>query len=132
MDKKQKYFIVTAKCGHVGRNKYIEKDLTIIASSGKEAALKGRQYPRVKHDWKYAITNVVEVTEEIYWKVRVQNYYDPYFSVKNIKEQKQYCSSMHANVKYIEKEEYPKEKRRQRIKYLLKKNAILDQYNISC
>ena len=29
------YFVVTAKCGHVGNNKYVIKNLTVIASSKK-------------------------------------------------------------------------------------------------
>ena len=36
------YYKVLAKCGHVGRNNYIEKDFFIKANSGKEAAYRVR------------------------------------------------------------------------------------------
>lgn len=129
--KNKKYFIVTAKCGHVGRNKYIEKNLTIIASSGKEAAKIGRNYPRVKHHWKDAIVDVVEVNEEEYWKFRVENYYDPYFSVRTIQEQKQYCCELYNEVKEVERKEYSKDDRRKRIKYLMMKRQINERLSIN-
>jgi len=127
---KKRFYIVSAKCGHVGRGKFVEKNLTIIASSRKEAAIKGRNCPRVKHHWKDAIIDVVEVTVEEYWKFRVANYSDPYFSVKNIQEQRQYCSDMYDEVKEIEQIEYSKEKRRKRIIYVMKKRRTEERLSI--
>ena len=46
---------VCAKCGHVGRYNYVDKIFAVKASSGKEAAAKVRNFPRVKHDHKDAI-----------------------------------------------------------------------------
>lgn len=126
-----KYFIVTAKCGHVGKNKYIEKNLTIIAISKKEAAEKGRAYPRVKHNWKDAIIDVVEVDEDEYWKFRVENYNDPYFSVRNIQEQRYYCDQIHKEVIEVERKEHSKIERRRRINYLMKKRAIEEKFSVS-
>lgn len=130
MVNENKYFIVTAKCGHVGRNKYIEKNLTIRASSGKEAAKKARNHPRVKHHWKDAIVDVVEVTEEEYSRIRIENYSDPYFSVKNIQEQRFYCKNIEKNIYEIEVKERHKETRIRRINYLQKKRRIEERVSM--
>ncbi len=119
-----KHFIVIAKCGHVGRNKYIEKELTFEAFSKKEAARKARNYPRVKHHWKDAIVDVIEVEEEEYWRIRTKNYSDPYFRVHNIQEQRIYCENIHDSVKVFLKEEHSKADRISRINYLMKKRKI--------
>lgn len=34
----EKYFMVIAKCGHVGRKNYIPVKFAVVAESGKEAA----------------------------------------------------------------------------------------------
>jgi len=56
----KKFYIVTAKCGHVGKSKYILIDFPVIAEDGREAAKIARQIPRVKHHHKDAIRNVEE------------------------------------------------------------------------
>ena len=57
----EKYYMVIAKCGHVGRKNYIPVKFAVVAESGKEAAKKVRQFPRVKHDHKDAISIVKDV-----------------------------------------------------------------------
>lgn len=128
--KDKRYFIVTAKCGHVGRNKYIEKNLTIMANSGKEAAIKARNYPRVKHHWKDAIVDVIEVEESEYWRLRIENYSDPYFSVQNIQEQRIYCVSINKQIVEVDKDEHSKEERAQRINYLMKKRKVEERLSM--
>jgi len=128
---KKRFYIVSAKCGHVGRGKFVEKNLTIIASSRKEAAEKGRNYPRVKHHWKDAIIDVVEVSVEEYWRIRVMNYSDPYFSVRCIQEQKQYCSEMYDDIREVQKKEYSKENRNKRIIYMMKKRKIAERFSLN-
>ena len=56
-----KYFMVTVKCGHVGKNNYYKGTIFLKAENGKEAARRARECPRVKHDQKDAILNVEEI-----------------------------------------------------------------------
>ena len=44
----KKFYIVTAKCGHVGKSKYILINFPVIAEDGREAAKIARQIPRDK------------------------------------------------------------------------------------
>lgn len=83
-----KYFKVYAKCGHVGRNNYLLKWLYIIASSKKEAASIARNTPRVKHDHKDAIRNVIEIDYDNYAEGLVELKNDLYFQVNNSSEQR--------------------------------------------
>lgn len=52
---------VIAKCGHVGKGKYIQIAFAVKANDGKEAAKIVRKFPRVKHDKKDAIINVIKL-----------------------------------------------------------------------
>ena len=83
-----KYYEVTAKCGHVGKNNCIFITFACAAESGKEAAAKVRRYKRVKHDHKDAIRNVNEITFEDFMKLKAENDADPYLHCKNPQEQK--------------------------------------------
>ena len=82
------YYKVIAKCGHVGKGRYIVKDIYVMADDGKEAALKGRWFPRVKHHWKNAIEAVYKITEEEYYLGKTKTKQDKYFQVKNSTEQR--------------------------------------------
>ena len=84
-------FEVCAKCGHVGRNNYIDKIFVVRASSGKEAARVVRNFPRVKHHHKDAIRYVIRIDEARYWEVRRMNDMDPYFFCHSVQEQRQTC-----------------------------------------
>jgi hypothetical protein len=44
------YFLVTCKCSHVGRDKYMPITFAIKAGSSKEASLKAKNMPRIKKD----------------------------------------------------------------------------------
>ena len=82
------FYKVKAKCGHVGRNNYIEKFFYVVAESGKEAARIVRYMPRVKHDRKDAILTVEKISEEEY-KVGIEDFKsDMYFHVSNSSEQR--------------------------------------------
>lgn len=83
-----KYFIVTAKCGHVGRLHCIWIDFAVAADSAKEAAKKVRWFKRVKHNHKDAICLVREVAFEEFIKQRAINDDDPYLHCKNIQQQR--------------------------------------------
>lgn len=56
-----KYFIVEAKCGHIGKQFYIPIKFAVVATNAKEAANIARNFPRVKHNHKDAILSVEEV-----------------------------------------------------------------------
>ena len=87
------FFEVQTKCGHVGgRSKYIIKSHYIVAESRKEAALKARYLPRVKHDHKDAILSVVEITAEEYAIGKYNNSLDPYFTCTSQQEQRLFLS----------------------------------------
>ena len=82
-----RYFIVDAICGHVGRNNGIVKSFPVAAENAKHAAAIARKFPRVKHDYKYAIQSVREVTKEEYLKQKEINKEDPYLLSKSKYEQ---------------------------------------------
>ena len=84
----QKYYAVHCRCGHVGRDCYVEIVFAIIATSRKDAAEKARWFARVKHNRKNAIINCYEITREEYEKIIEINKNDPYLKCKNIQEQR--------------------------------------------
>lgn len=88
-----RYFIVDTICGHVGRNNGIVKSFPVAAESAKHAAAVTRKFPRVKHDYKYAIQNVREVTKEEYLKQKEINKEDPYLLSKSKYEQNLHCDN---------------------------------------
>jgi len=84
----KKYFKVTAKCGHVGRNNYIPIDFFVAADSGTEAAAAVRQYPRVKHDHKDAILNVERISFQEFCQGLHDFNKDPYIHCTNVQQQR--------------------------------------------
>ena len=86
-----KYYEVEAKCGHVGRNNYIIKKFYVCANDGKDAALKVRYSPRVKHHHKDAIKSVTEIDYDSYIFGLNARKNDPYFLVHNSLEQRIAC-----------------------------------------
>lgn len=82
---------VCAKCGHVGKNNYVDVIFAVRATSGKEAARVARAFPRVKHHHKDAIRYVVQIDEVRYWEIRKANNSNPYFLCHNIQEQRRTC-----------------------------------------
>ncbi len=115
-----KYFIVKAVCGHVGRGWAIDKDFPICASSGKEAALKVRSFPRVKHDMKYAIKSVKKVEYSEYLNQLDLNNNDPYMQCINKQEQEALCPSL--NVYSIRKSDEERSGRK------ISKKAYINNY----
>ncbi len=82
------FFEVRAKCGHVGRNKYLLKDFYVQSESAKDAALIVRYTPRVKHHQKDAIIYVKQITREEYIAGKIKHKNDQYFHIHNSSEQK--------------------------------------------
>ncbi len=94
MERNFKFYIVDAVCGHVGRGNYVIKSFAIEATNAKEAATRGRNIPRVKHDYKYAIQNVREVSLQSYVIQKLKNQFDPYMQVTNRADQDRYCEDL--------------------------------------
>ena len=86
----ERYFKVLAKCGHVGKNKYITKWFYVKAYSSKEAAGKVKLMPRVKHNHKEVILQVIEIEFNKYIQGLKLNSNDNYFKIKNSSDQKIY------------------------------------------
>ena len=84
----KKYFKVTAKCGHVGRNNYIPIDFFVAADSGTEAAAAVRYAPRVKHNRKDAILCVERISFQEFCQGLHDFHEDPFNQCTNIQQQR--------------------------------------------
>ena len=82
-----KYYLVTAKCGHIGKNKYIECPFYVLAPSGKEASHRVRYMPRVKHGHKDAIISCQEISKETFAEHQRDSRLAGYFVAKSRQEQ---------------------------------------------
>ncbi len=120
-----KYYIVTAKCGHVGRDYYIPIDFPIRAESRTEAAKIARNMPRVKHHHKDAILGCREVLFEEYKVVCEKNKTDAYLLCHSSSEQKLLCDIEERKIREIKHE--PQSNRDDKIHYLLKKRKIAER-----
>lgn len=122
------FYRVKAKCGHVGKNHYIEKKFYVIASSGKEAACKVRYFPRVKHDRKDAILSVESISQDEFNMGVANNRADKYFNVTNSSEQRLLGAVDPNDVRQEpQRENYKKTRNRD---FVMKQKKILErQYN---
>ncbi len=112
------YYRVQAKCGHVGKNYYVLKNFYIRAESGKEAAKKARELPRVKHHHKDAIREVVEICFEDYLSGMQLNDSDMYFKSTSPKEQRIHnCVKKEDIYPEIKRFKYKKQRNGQRIRH---------------
>lgn len=85
-----KFYEVTAKCGHVGRQFYALKTFAVEADNGREAAKIVREFPRVKHHHKDAIRNVHEIDYDRFMEIKFFNELDPYFRCVCVQDQRAY------------------------------------------
>lgn len=125
------YYKVICKCGHVGRKHYVPIQFAIIAENGKEAARIGRNLPRVKHQHKDAVLNVIKISYEDYLELNEINNNDPYLKCKNKQQQNETCDlsnrmliDEHNVVKPIDKT-----KRKEHVEYILKKQRLVERFN---
>lgn len=81
------YYLVTVKCGHVGKNNYIPITFPTITKTASEAAMLIRNKGRVKHHQKDAILFVEETDYEGFLRQELINHHDPYLNARNIQEQ---------------------------------------------
>ncbi|MBN3489918.1 leucine-rich repeat domain-containing protein [Acholeplasma equirhinis] len=82
------YYLVTVKCGHVGRDKYMPITFPVMAHDRKQASDIARVFPRVKKDHPDVVISAELVTEEQYYKQVEENNKDPYLHIKRKMDQK--------------------------------------------
>ena len=117
----KKMYEVNAKCGHVGRGKYVNISFPVVASDGKSAAKIVRFMGRVKHDWKDAINYVREITAEEYASLVAINQEDMYLQCRNVQMQREIDGfkdriQIRQEISYGEKE--------RSVEYILKKYKL--------
>ena len=120
------YYRVKAKCGHVGRNHYIEKNFYVVASSSAEAAFRVRYMPRVKHHKKDAIFEVNEISYKEYLLGVQEHKEDKYFLVKNSTEQRLLAAVALDEIKNEPQQKH--EGRTRNVEFKIKRQKILDRY----
>ena len=93
-----KYYKVIARCGHVKPSNYYLGDLYFVAENAKDAAKQCRNAPRVKHDHKFAIMDVIEITKEQFVEGIESHKDNPYWNCRNIQEQRMYMDDIEDNI----------------------------------
>lgn len=127
-----KYYNVTAKCGHVGRENYIPISFAVKAQSAKEASKRVRNFPRVKHDHKDAILSCIEINEDEFNSLLELNNNDSYLTCKSKREQKQTCNLINRLVldpNYISFNKKRDKDKLQKISFKLKKFKEQSKYD---
>ncbi len=114
--------MVTVKCGHVGKNNYYRGTLFLKAENGRDAAKIARGCPRVKHDQKDAILEVLEIDSFIFEVGRELNHTIHYYSCESIQEQRMYFSEIENNV-FVEERIFDEPKKAS------KKHTLRNIYN---
>lgn len=131
-----KYYLVQAKCGHVGNGKYIIKTFPIKATSKSEAASIIRNYKRVKKHLKDLIVDVLEVTLEDYLTQKEANYADIYLHSHTKNEIYQILLSDQIHYLDIDRKEYKStrefETRKEKLLYKNKKRLYQEEYDYEC
>lgn len=102
------FYKVRAKCGHVGKNNFIEVDFPQTAINKRQAAELVRWKSRVKHHAKDAIISVTRINKQEYIDLKENNPSQDYLSCNNPQEQR----AIDLNNKI--KKEKPKERYRKR------------------
>ena len=119
-----KYYVVIAKCGHVGNGKYIDIEFPVVAENGSLAAKKILNRSKVKKHLKNAITNVKEVMKDEYLYYVNQNSKDEYLHSHCSKE----FDITNYEVKNLESREKSKKiefnSRKERIEYIFRRNNL--------
>ena len=115
------YYLVTAKCGHVGKGKYREVDFPIIADSKKEAAQRCLTFPKVKRHLKNAISGVIEITSYEYNIKKEENSNDVYIR-SHTKREILDLIQLAKELPHKRKHKYSFESREERILFVMRKN----------
>lgn len=78
----KKYFKVIAKCGHVGKNKYVPIPFAVSAQSRSEASQKALKFPRVKKQLDDAIISCEEIDKKTFKEIIKANQSNQYLKGK--------------------------------------------------
>ena len=82
-----KYFKVTAKCGHVGKNNYVPINFAVKAETASGASQIAKRFPRVKKQLWDSIIACVQISKKEYKKLLQINREDPYLQCKCARDQ---------------------------------------------
>jgi len=120
------YYLVIAKCGHVGKGRYVEVEFPVYAEDKKSAAQMVWKRGKVKKQLKNAITTVYEISYNEY--IVKSNEFDDNTFVRahTKKEILDYIESAEQLISL--KKHYKKSfnSREERIMFLFKKNKIME------
>ena len=81
---------VCARCGHIGKGKFVKKIFAIKAETAKDAAKKVKWLPRVQHHKKDVIQYVCEIDRARFDEIILNNENDKYFHCYCIQDQRTY------------------------------------------
>lgn len=116
------YFLVTAKCGHVGKRFYYKGNFYVEAENGRIAAKVVRDIPRVKHDHKDAILSVNKINYQDFIIGQQEEEKNPYYRCHSKQEQNIYWDIIIKNIY----EDCHHEKKKQKYK---KHHSLKNIYN---
>ncbi len=122
-----RYYLVTAKCGHVGKGKYFEVDFPIKAETKSEAAQYCLTKPKVKKHLDNAISYVVEITYDEYIEKTIEHKNDSFVKAHTKKEIAEYFDIANELPLNRETKKSSFESRKERIYYLLKKYKLQEE-----
>lgn len=108
MTPKNKYFKVTAKCGHVGKGNYVPVAFAVKAESRSAASQKVMTYHRVKKQLSDAIISCEEIDRDSYKELMQANKKFKYLQCKCNRQQRE----IEGFDSLICKNEYREERRR--------------------
>lgn len=117
-----RYFLVTAKCGHVGKDYYYKGNFYIKAENGRIAAQIVRDAPRVKHNHKDAILSVRKIEHQEFLIGKQEESKKPYYTCFSKQEQNKYWDEIKKDVykDFHQEERYSKNK---------KLHSLINEYN---
>lgn len=124
------FYLVTAKCGHVGRGKYYEVDFPVYANDRCEAAQYVLKRSKVKKHLKNAISNVFDISYDEYLQYLEDEKYIKFITAHTKKELLEYRNEAKTltNHKYEYKKSF--NTREERVLYTLKKHKLMEaSYN---
>ena len=117
----RKFYLVTAKCGHVGKYRFIEVQFPVCAESAHEASQKVLNKPKVKRQLKNAISDVKEINENEYINKKRELHNNSYISSHTKKEIINYIEDAKYLGRMTKKYKNSFSSRLERVQFLLKK-----------
>ncbi len=118
------YYLVYAKCGHVGKGNYLEVAFPVYAKTAHNAAQIVLKRPKVKKHLKNAITSVEEINYDDYLN-ELESFKNNDYIKAHSKKDLMICE---LDVNHLESsfKQYKKSfsSRIERVNYILKKNRI--------